>query len=122
MRYSVGSGLGPGCNSRYIRTCCDTAAAMPWRTRATTHGRYRPGSGTRTFSTRCATPSWHRIASRTFGECDDGSYAARRLGAVKSAKRVRAGLTRVRDEGKRPGRSPIAPGLEKRIRDALTTP
>ena len=22
MRYSVGSGLGPRCNSRYIRTCC----------------------------------------------------------------------------------------------------
>ena len=29
MRYSVGSGLGPRCNSRYTRTCCDMAAAMP---------------------------------------------------------------------------------------------
>src|SRR5262249_21295417 len=29
MRYSVGSGLGPRCNSRYIRTCCGMAAAMP---------------------------------------------------------------------------------------------
>jgi hypothetical protein len=27
------------------------AAATPWRTPATTHGRYRLGSGTRTFST-----------------------------------------------------------------------
>jgi hypothetical protein len=36
MRYSVGSGLGPGCNSRSIRTCCDMAVAMPWPTRATT--------------------------------------------------------------------------------------
>jgi type 1 fimbriae regulatory protein FimB/type 1 fimbriae regulatory protein FimE len=25
----VGSGLGPRCNSRYIRTCCGMAAAMP---------------------------------------------------------------------------------------------
>src|SRR5262249_61510877 len=40
---------------------------MPWRTRATTHGRYRPGSVTRTSSIPCATPSWHRIGSRTFG-------------------------------------------------------
>src|SRR6266540_4526737 len=102
MRYSVGSGLAPKCNSWYIRTCCDMAAAMPWPTRATTHGHYRPGSGTKTSNTPFDTPSWHRIASRTFGECDDGSYAARGLGAGKSAKRVRAALTRVRDEGKRP--------------------
>jgi hypothetical protein len=27
MRYSVGSGLGPGCNSQYIHTCCDMAVA-----------------------------------------------------------------------------------------------
>jgi integrase len=27
--YSVGSGRGPRCNSRYIRTCCGMAAAMP---------------------------------------------------------------------------------------------
>ena len=27
MRYSVGSGLGPSCNSRYIHTCCDMALA-----------------------------------------------------------------------------------------------
>jgi len=26
---TVGSGLGPKCNSRYIRTCCGMAAAMP---------------------------------------------------------------------------------------------
>jgi hypothetical protein len=37
-----------------------------------------------------------------------------------AAKRVRAALTRVRDEGKRLGWPPIAPALEKRIRDALT--
>src|SRR5262245_47476803 len=67
MRYSVGSGLGPRCNSRYIRTCCGMAAATPWRTPATTRGRCRPGSGTRTSSTPCATPSWHRIGLGTFG-------------------------------------------------------
>src|SRR5262249_48010408 len=58
---------GPRCNSRYIRTCCGMAAAMPWPTRATTHGRYRPGSVTRTSSTPSATPSWHRIGSRISG-------------------------------------------------------
>ena len=38
------------------------------------------------------------------------------------AKRVRAGLARAKDEGKRLGRPPIAPALEKRIREALATP
>src|SRR5262245_14117437 len=61
MRYSVGSGLGPRCNYRYIRTCCGMAAAMPWRTPATTRGRYRLGSGTRTSSTPCVTPNLRRI-------------------------------------------------------------
>ena len=37
-------------------------------------------------------------------------------------ERVRAGLARARSEGKRLGRPPIAPELEKRIRDALTKP
>jgi DNA invertase Pin-like site-specific DNA recombinase len=38
------------------------------------------------------------------------------------AERVRAGLARARSEGKRLGRPPIAPTLEKRIREALATP
>jgi DNA invertase Pin-like site-specific DNA recombinase len=38
------------------------------------------------------------------------------------AERVRAGLARARSEGKRLGRPPIAPALEKRIREALATP
>jgi DNA invertase Pin-like site-specific DNA recombinase len=38
------------------------------------------------------------------------------------AERVRAGLPRARSEGKRLGRPPIAPALEKRIREALATP
>jgi hypothetical protein len=67
MRYSVGSGLAPKCRFRSIRTCCDMAAAMRWPTRATTRGRCRRTSGTRTSSTRCATPNSHRIASRTSG-------------------------------------------------------
>jgi len=37
------------------------------------------------------------------------------------AERVRAGLARARSEGKRLGRPPIAPALEKRIREALAT-
>src|SRR5262245_53732272 len=67
MRYSVGSGLGPRCNSRYIRTCCDMAAATPWRTPGMIRGRYRLGSATRTSSTRCVTPSWLLIGLRTSG-------------------------------------------------------
>ncbi len=38
------------------------------------------------------------------------------------AERVRAGLARAKSEGKRLGRPPIAPALEKRIREALATP
>jgi DNA invertase Pin-like site-specific DNA recombinase len=36
-------------------------------------------------------------------------------------ERVRAGLARAKGEGKRLGRPPIAPALEKRIREALAT-
>jgi integrase len=57
-----------GARARYIHTCCDMAVAMPWRTPATTHGRYRLGSGTRTSSTRCATQSWRPIGSRISGD------------------------------------------------------
>ena len=38
------------------------------------------------------------------------------------AERVRSGIKRVRSEGKRWGRPPIAPALEKRIREALNKP
>jgi Resolvase, N terminal domain len=38
------------------------------------------------------------------------------------AERVRAGLAHARGEGKRLGRPPIAPALEKRIPEALATP
>jgi DNA invertase Pin-like site-specific DNA recombinase len=37
-------------------------------------------------------------------------------------ERVRAGLARAKSEGKRLGRPPIAPELEKRIREALAAP
>jgi hypothetical protein len=39
-----------------------------------------------------------------------------------AAERSRDGLTGVRDEENRLGRPPIAPALEKRIREALATP
>jgi hypothetical protein len=51
-----------------IHSCCGMAAATPWRTPATTRGRCRHGSGTRTFSTRCAIPSWPPIGSRISGD------------------------------------------------------
>jgi hypothetical protein len=37
-------------------------------------------------------------------------------------ERLRADLTRLRDAGKRLGWTPIAPALEKRLREALATP
>jgi DNA invertase Pin-like site-specific DNA recombinase len=51
---------------------------------------------------------------------DDGRIC--RVRARHIAERVRAGLARARSEGKRLGRPPIAPALEKRIREALATP
>jgi DNA invertase Pin-like site-specific DNA recombinase len=56
---------------------------------------------------------------------DVGAVEAPRFGGVERAmiaERVRAGLARARGEGKRLGRPPIAPTLEKRIREALATP
>jgi DNA invertase Pin-like site-specific DNA recombinase len=37
-------------------------------------------------------------------------------------ERVRAGLAQAKGEGKRLGRPPLAPALEKQIREALATP
>ena len=39
-----------------------------------------------------------------------------------AVKRVRAAVTGLQDERNRLGRPPIAPALEKRIREALATP
>src|SRR5437588_11122388 len=41
---------------------------MRWPTPATTRGRCRRGSATKTSSTRCATPSWPPTGSRTSGD------------------------------------------------------
>ena len=57
-----------GCRSRYILTGSATPAASRRRTRAMTHAPCRPTSGTRTSSTRCAIPSWHRRGSRISGD------------------------------------------------------
>ena len=53
--------------SRPIRICCGTPVALHWPPRATTPGRCRPTSATRTSSTRCATPSCHHPGSGTSG-------------------------------------------------------
>ena len=50
-----------------IPTCSVMLAVMHWRTRGTTRGRFRPTSGTRTSSTRRATPNCRRRGSRTSG-------------------------------------------------------
>src|SRR5262249_60907614 len=43
------------------------AAAMRWAMPGTIRADCRPTSGTRTSNTRCATPSWPRIGSKTSG-------------------------------------------------------
>jgi hypothetical protein len=48
---------------------------MRWPTLATTRGRCKLGSATRTFSTRCAIPSWRPIVSRAFGGAEQYSRA-----------------------------------------------
>jgi len=62
-----GQGSRPGLASKHIRTCFGTPAATRWPTGGTTRGRCRPISGTKTSSTRCATPSYRRCGSRIFG-------------------------------------------------------
>src|SRR5262245_53968463 len=75
------------------------AAAMPLRTRATTHGRYRPGLATKTSSTRFAIPNFRLPASATSG----GRMAV---------KRVRAAVTGLQDERNRLGWRPVASAPE----------
>ena len=55
---------------RCIRTCCATRAATSSPMTASIPARCRRISATRTSSTRCATPSWRRPASRTSGAID----------------------------------------------------
>ena len=65
-----------------------------------------------------------RSARKPRSLCAFHAYARsrREFERAMMAKRVRAGLARVRGEGKRLGRPPIAPTLEKRIREALAAP
>jgi hypothetical protein len=57
----------PASSSRLTRTCYATPVGSPWPTRATTHAPCRHISVTGISNTRCATPSWRPIGSRTFG-------------------------------------------------------
>src|SRR6516164_11197233 len=57
----------PRCHSRSIPTCFATPVGSSWPTMATTRGPCSTTSGTRTFSTRSGTPTWHPIGSRTSG-------------------------------------------------------
>jgi integrase len=67
----------------FLRTsCCGTRAVTPWPTLATTLAHCRLTSGTRTFSTRCATPSCRRIGSRTSGVDAAGGQSKRRARIV----------------------------------------
>jgi hypothetical protein len=69
-----------GLGSRSTRTCCDMPVDTHWLTEGTTRGHCRLTSGTATSSTRCATRSCRRRASRTFGANEHfGSWRFRRL-------------------------------------------
>ena len=65
-RLGVAADLGFPC----IRTCCGTPAASSSPMTASIPARCRRISATGTSSTRCATPSWRRPASRTSGATD----------------------------------------------------
>jgi hypothetical protein len=85
-RCSNASAGAPVCPSPSSRTCCATPAATPWPMRDTTRGRCRLGSGTKTSSTRCATPSWRRIDSRISGDRAPRDPTQFRTGRVNRAK------------------------------------
>src|SRR5262245_39986463 len=57
----------PRCHSRSTHTCCAMPVVLSSLTMATTRAPCSTISGTRTSSTRCATPKWRPIASGTFG-------------------------------------------------------
>ena len=61
------AGEPPISASRRTRICYAMPAASLWPTRDTILALSRHISGTRTFSTPCAIPSWRRIGSRTSG-------------------------------------------------------
>ena len=65
-----------GSASRRIRTCCAMRADTPSRTRATTRGHCKRTSATRTFSTRCGTPSLRRHGLRISGAVERRRRAA----------------------------------------------
>src|SRR5262249_300746 len=73
----------------WLRTCCDTAAATLWQTRATSPGRCRLGSATKTSNTPFDTPNLHRIGLRTSGDedgpaLDTGAQACHRQPRFKT--------------------------------------
>ena len=57
--------------SRHIRIFCGTPAALRWHLRDTTRARFRLILVTRTFSTRCDTPSFRLHGSGIFGVNDN---------------------------------------------------
>src|SRR5262249_45249801 len=64
---SSASARPPRCHSQSTPTCFAMPVGSSWLTMATTRGPCSITSGTRTSSTRCATPKWRPIASGTFG-------------------------------------------------------
>src|SRR5262249_27678538 len=57
----------PRCHSRSTHTCCAMPVVLSSPMMATTHGLCSTTSGTRTSSTRSATPKWRPTGSGTFG-------------------------------------------------------
>ena len=63
-----GQALKPSSVLKRTRTCSGTLAATRWPTEGTTRERYRLTSGTGTFNTQCATPSYRQPGSKTSGD------------------------------------------------------
>jgi len=81
-----------GSKSRHTRTCCGTPADSTKRTQGGIRGRCRHTSGTKTSSTRCATPSWHRPGSRAGGKTE-AKAAPKNLTARKTHRQSCQGAT-----------------------------
>jgi hypothetical protein len=121
-------------------SCCASSASIPWRhviivpkTRPPKASGIQPPRevgcrprsllGWKGRTVNHATASARSIAcpSRSNGFLITAAATSPATPAASPA-RVRAGLARARAEGKRLGRPPIAPALEKLIRNALAAP
>jgi len=116
-------GLKPSCarlrtawavrSSRFTKIMASAALGDATSAQRSTSYAVTRRDGNSTWSWRGRWTGW-AVVCRT--------WSASCLKRAMIAERVRAGLARARSEGKRLGRPPIAPALEKRVREALAAP